>query len=302
MFIRGLLLSGFVLAPLFISNYWLHLATLAGIGAILALGLNVCYGYCGQINFGTAAFYGIGAYTSAILVTKLGLSFPLALFGALISSGSIAVMIGIPLLRLREHSLALGTFAFSVLFLAMVNEFVSITHGFDGFIVSPPIVWGYKLGNLFYYYFTVFLSLLTYSLCNSMLFSRVGRAMEAIRSDEVLALSVGINITKYKLLAFVLNGLFAGLAGVLLVCSKKFVAPQDFTIWTSILIVLMVVVGGVGNNLGVVMGGILFMLLPELLIPFKTYHVIVYGVVLIVIINFFPRGIMSFVPRKGKIV
>ena len=297
-YISGLLLTALALAPVFISDYWSHLLTLAGVGSILALGLNIFYGYCGQINFGVAAFYGIGGYISAILGTKFGLPFPLALIGALAGSSLIAVIVGFPLLRLREHSLALGTFAFTILFYALVNEFDKLTGGFDGFILRPTVLMGVKLGYIFWYYFTLISSLIAYLLSNYLYHSRVGRAMTCIRSDESLAMSVGISINRYKLLGFLLNCLFSAFAGVILVHSKQFVAPQDYTIWTSVLVVLMVVIGGVGSNLGAVLGGILFMILPEFLIYFKTYQVMVNGLVLIVVLIFFPKGLGGLIDRR----
>ena len=293
-----LFLIGLVIGPLFLPYYWLHLITLAGVGSILALGLNIFYGYCGQINFGVAAFYGIGAYISAILGTKYGLSFPLAALCALVGSGLVGLIIGVPLLRLREHSLALGTFAFTLLFAALVNQFEKLTGGFDGFILDPTKLAGFELGYIFWYYFTIICTLLVYFMCQYIYQSRVGRAMRCIRSDESLALSLGINIDGYKLLAFMLNCVLAALAGIILVYSKRFVAPQDYTIGTSVLVVLMVVIGGVGSNLGAVFGGVLLMFLPEFLIHFKTFQVMINGLILIVVLIFLPKGLAGIASRR----
>jgi branched-chain amino acid transport system permease protein len=286
-----------LLLPVLVGKYYLYLAKLAGIGIILAIGTNIFFGYCGQINFGVAAFYALGAYISTLLQLKLGLNFfaafPITLAVCLLAS----LIISVPLLRLRHHTLALGTVAFASVIYLILNTWISITGGEDGLSVPKAFFFGYKMGSKFNYYLIVVFAVLSFLSCHRLISSRIGRAMKAIREDEVAALSMGINSAHYRRLAFMINGLFAGLAGVLFAQESGWINPSSFHMWTNVVILVMVVVGGSGSNFGAALGGAIIMLLPHLLGPFQQYHVLIYGILLALIVRFAPGGIGGFVQK-----
>jgi branched-chain amino acid transport system permease protein len=290
--ILGLLV---LLFPVLLSKYYLSLVKLAGIGIILSLGMNIFFGYCGQINFGGAAFYALGAYISALLQLKLGLHFFAALPLTLVACLLAALIIGVPLLRLRHHTLALGTVAFAMVIYLILNTWISLTGGEDGLAVPKLLFYGYKGGSTFYYYFILVFVVLSYLTCHFLVSSRVGRAMRAIREDEVAALSMGINSGHYIRLAFMLNGLFCGLSGILFAQESGWITPSTFHLWTNVVLILMVVVGGVSSNFGAVLGGAIIMLLPQVLGAFQQYHVLIYGLILALTLRFMPRGIVGFI-------
>ncbi len=283
--------------PMLLSKYYLYLVKLSGIGIILALGTNIFFGYCGQINFGAAAFYALGAYISAILQVRLGLpffaAFPLTLTGCLLAS----LIVGVPLLRLRHHTLALGTVAFASVVYLVLNTWITFTGGEDGLAMPKVSFFGYKAGSHFYYYLILIFAVLSYLMCHYLVCSRVGRAMKAIREDEVAALSTGINSGHYRMLAFMLNGLLSGLAGILFAQESAWITPSTFHLWTNVVIILMVVVGGAGSNFGAALGGAIIMLLPQLLGAFQQYHVLIYGLLLALTLRFMPQGIGDFVHK-----
>lgn len=277
--------------PAVLSKYYLSLAKLAGIGIILALGMNIFFGYCGQVNFGGAAFYALGAYISALLQLKLGLhlfmALPLTLFACVLA----ALIIGMPLLRLRHHTLALGTVGFALVIYMVLNTWISLTGGEDGLAVPKASFLGYKAGGIFYYYFILAFVVLSYLGCHFLASSRIGRAMKAIREDEIAARAMGVNSGHYIRLAYMLNGLLCGLAGILFAQESGWITPSTFHLWTNVVLILMIVVGGAGSNLGAVLGGGIIMLLPQVLGAFQQYFVLIYGLLLALTLRFIPRGI-----------
>jgi len=290
---------GFMLAlvaclPLFVNRYYLHLAIMSGLGVILALGLNLLYGYSGQINFGVAAFYAIGAYAVALLQAKAGLYFFASLAIALIIAVLVALIISLPLLRLRHLGLALGTLAFAVIIYSLACAMRDFTGGSDGLVVPKLVLLGYKAGTTFYFYMVLVLAIACYLACHHLVSSKIGRALMAIREDESAALASGINVDRYKRLAFTINALFTALAGGIYAQHAGFIAPALFDVHFNLLGILMVVVGG-PSNLGSVIGGIFIMLLPEFVIAFKGYHIMAYGLILVLVLMFMPRGITGLI-------
>lgn len=286
-----------LLLPVMVGKYYLYLAKLSGIGIILALGTNIFFGYCGQVNFGVGAFYALGAYVSTLLQLNLGLNFfiafPLTLVACLLSS----LIISFPLLRLRHHTLALGTVAFASVIYLVLNTYIGVTGGEDGLAVPKPFFFGYEMGGKFNYYLILAFVVLSIFSCHWLMSSRIGRAMKAIREDEVASLSMGINSTHYRRLAFTINGVFAGLAGVLFAQETGWINPSSFHLWTNVVIILMVVVGGPGSNFGAILGGAIIMLLPHLLGSFQKYDVLIYGILLALTLRFVPEGIGGFVQK-----
>lgn len=282
-----------LILPLVVGQYYQQMAALAGIGVILALGMNIFFGYCGQINFGASGFYALGAYSAVLLQTRLHWHFFIALPAAVVITGVFAYLVGIPILRLRGHTLALGTLSFGLVVFMVIEAMVWLTGGGDGIYMPKLFLFGHRMREMFDYYLVLVFAVLSYLACHYLVSSRVGRAMKAIREDETAALAMGIKVARYKSLAWVLNGVFGGLAGVLFLKHSGWICPTYFEVWTSIIILVMVVFGGTGSNLGAVVGGAIIMILPQALSSFREYRVLVNGAILVLILVFMPKGIVG---------
>lgn len=294
--IAGIVLVAIAIGfPYATGTYIIYLASVAGIGVIVALGLNIGMGYCGVTNLGVSGWYGIAAYTCTLLQLRLGLNFFVAVLVTLAVSILITAIISVPLLRLRHMFLALGTMAFASVIQILIEGLIGITGGEEGLAVPKTILFGHQMGELFSYYLILISVIVCYLVSARIASSRVGRAMRSIAQDEVAALAMGINALEYRRLALIINGLFASLAGCLWAQFQGFIGPANFTIWFSLVAVLMVVIGGIANNIGAVLGGIVMMLLPEQLSAFQEYLPLVYGMLLVLVLVFMPRGIMGLV-------
>lgn len=275
-----------------IGNYPLEIINSAGIAIIFAISLNLVYGYCGQISFGHAGFYAIGGYAFALLQPHVG--FIPGLLLAIMFGALSAALIGLPLLRLRGHYLALGTLAFGIAVQVLALQWVDLTGGPWGISVDPPRLFGGRLRSNFYYTVLV-ATAIGFVLSVNLVRSRYGRALQIIREDEAVAGALGVNTVLTKLTIFALSGALAALAGALYAAQNLFVTPALFGLGLSISPVVMVVLGGSGTPMGPVVGAILLTLLPEALHKFQEYHVLVYGVVLLLVLRFMPQGIVGLV-------
>jgi len=283
----------------------LNIATL-GIFVILSLSLNLIAGYTGLLSLCHAAFYGVGAYTTAILMTKAHFTF----LPSLIISGFIAAffgfLIGLPNLRLRGDYLAIATLGFSEIVKNIFLNWDSLTGGPKGISeIPPPSIFGIKFSayNKFQYLILIWIFVaITYFAIKRLTQSRFGRALEAIREDEVATLAMGIDVTKYKVFSFIIGAFFAGIAGSLFSVFIKVVVLNSFDFMLSIIILCMVVLGGMGNNLGAVLGATIIYFASELpkifgissLIP-PQFNQIIFGLILVLMMIYRPQGI---IPRK----
>jgi len=279
-----------------LNRYILHVGTFMCIMTILSVGLHIFFGICGQINFGCNGFYACGGYIASVLMINLKCHYFIALPLAVIGTGIITVLLGFAVLRLRHWVLALGTAAFGfAAFIAFRTVAVGLLGGDDGLFVSKLMIFGKKAGPSFYYYFalawTIISILGSYFLENS----RAGRAMKSIRADEVAAQVAGINIDHYIRMAFLLNGMYAGLAGALYAQWNRGVSPDSFTPDIAMLVLVYVVVGGLGRLSGAVIGTFILVLLPELLIPLKEYELLIYAVIFFLVIRFMSKGFVGTV-------
>jgi branched-chain amino acid transport system permease protein len=266
---------------------------LAGIYAILALGLSLFMGYAGQISLGHAAFFGIGAYTTAILTARHGFPPSVALLASAFSASAVAYLIGRPILKLKGYFLALATLGFGEIFLVIVREATHLTGGVIGIFGIP---WFSVIGFSFdtylkQYYLTwgVLAGLFIFS--KNLVRSKVGRALLAVAASEDAAASVGIDVPKAKLDIFVLGAAYAGLAGSLFACIMSTANPEAFSLGVTVLIVMMVILGGMGNIYGPIAGAILLTWLMDILSRYQEYSLPVYSVILILLLIFFPDGI-----------
>jgi len=279
-----------------VNNFFLHIVTFMCIMSILSIGLHIFFGLAGQINFGCNGFYAAGGYIVALLMIKAGLHYFIALPLAVIGTGILTLIVGVAVLRLRHWVLALGTTAFGfAAFITLRTVGVGFLGGDDGLFVSRLTLLGKKMGPYFYYYFILAWTILGILGAHFLENSRTGRAMKAIREDEVAASVMGIDVDHYVRIAFLLNGLYCGLAGALYSQWNRGVSPDNFNLNIAMLVLVFVVVGGLGRLAGAIIGTVILTALPELLIPLKEYELLIYALVFFLVIRFMSEGIVGTV-------
>lgn len=289
--------------PAFFSlDYYLHIFVMAGIHAMLAISLGLIIGFSGQVSLCHAAFYGIGAYGSALASLTLGLPFWLAMSVGGLSAGVFSYVLGRLVLRLKGHFLAITTAFFGVLVTVVLNNWVPVTKGPMGIPGIPrpglPAFLGpwtaFDSRVTYYYLVLVFVVGVTY-LVYSIVGSRLGRALIAIRENEELAQSLGIETMRYKVFAFTLGGGLAGIAGAFYAHYILFISPVTFTIGESINILVMVIFGGMTTLAGPIIGAAILTILPELLRMAGALRLVIYGLALMAFIVWMPQGIVGAV-------
>ena len=304
------LLGGAAAAPAWVWNpYHLHTLIMAGIFAVLALSLNLLLGYTGQLSLGHAAFFGIGAYATGLLTVKLDWSPWLGLVAAIALPAATGWAIGRLALKLRGAYFVLLTISFAgVVSLVSIN-WMDLTNGPLGLPGVPPLdvaLPGLPALSLrakgAYYYLVLAAVALCYLVCSALIHSRIGRALIALRENETLAESVGINGTHYLVLAAVLSAAMAGLGGGLYAHYTRFVSPEVFLFSYTVTMVIMVVAGGKGTLAGPVVGAVIFTVLPEALRALASWQwqMLLYGIVLIAVLFFLPRGIVPALQERMK--
>ncbi len=286
------------LLPLGIEEFYLYVIRLIIIYAISALGLNLFMGYCGQINVGSAGFFCFGAYVPTMLGIKFGWHYLAAFPFMLVCAFLLAWGVSYPLLRLKGHAMAIGTLSFALAIYLIAERFPALTGGADGIVVPPVALLGHTLGNLFYYYFILVFGLAAYLMCHFLVDSRIGRAWKAIREEEAAAAAMGVDVDRYKRLAWLINCLLASLAGSLFAQQTGFLSPTNFSLWTNIVVLVMIVVGGLGINLGSIVGAVIMTSLPYLLISIQQYILFTQGMVLAVCLTCFPYGVVGSISRR----
>lgn len=300
------LLAALVALPWLVAGgYLLHVMIVIFLFVILAVGLDLVMGYCGQYSFAQGAFYGIGAYTTAILHRDFGLGFWETLPLGIVVAGLFGLLLGIPALRLRSHFLAITTIAFQTIVFLVLSQWTSFTGGQYGLQVprvEPVALFGLTLFSFQatreFYFLALAIAAAAVLVAWRMAASRLGREWIAIHDDELLARAIGLDTTRGKLIAFVASAALAGAAGVLMAHYLRGVSPDDFTIWTSATIVAMVVVGGRATLLGPIVGAAIFTAMPEVLRATADYRLIIYGVLMIVMITFMPSGLVGLLRRR----
>lgn len=293
--------AALVLAPLILrSSYHIRLVNLVCIYAILLMGLNLLFGFTGQLSLGQQGFYAVGGYLVALLSGKLGLPLLPALVAAALAAALLGVVVGLPVLRLRGHYLAMATLAFGLLVQSLALRWVNLTGGSAGLAVPPARILGWE-ADRFFVYVAIALTLACHLVCRWLIRSRIGRAMQATGNDELAAEMVGIHTTSYKLLAFVTAALFSGLAGGLYGIISRHVAPEMAGIGVNIEVLTGTVLGGIGLLHGPVLGAVAVVLLPQLLARTQEYQLLVYGLLLLGTLLFLPRGLAGlFLPRGAE--
>jgi branched-chain amino acid transport system permease protein len=297
-FIWLLVLVAFLMfLPFVIGEYYAYLIRLIGVYAIAALGLNIFMGYCGQINFGSAAFFCIGAYGSTVLQVHLGWHFFLAFPAAMILNFFVTWGISFPLLRLRGHAMAIGTLSFAMATYLVSDRFPSLTGGSDGIMVPSTVIFESTVGEMFYYYLILAFVVGSYVVCYFLTSSPIGRALRAVKGDEVAAEALGSDAHHYKKLAWMMSGVLGGIAGGLYAQQAGFLGPSTFGLSTNITVLLMIIVGGLESNIGAVVGAVIITLLSYFLVTIEEYMVLVYGVILFCVLRFMPGGVVGLIAR-----
>lgn len=272
----------------------------AGINALVAIGLCVLMGYAGQVSLGQAGFYGIGAYVSAILSMKFGVPVVASLILAMAVASLAAVILAVPALRLKGHYLAVATLGFGEIIHVILNEWGP--GGPSGFGDIPHFgVFGHALTSTTGYFYLTWgcvVSLMIFSL--NVLNSRTGRALRAIHGSEMASVAMGLDIVVLKIKVFVLSAVYAALAGGLYAHYVTFISPSSFSLFYSILVLMMVVVGGITTVWGGIVGSVVITILPEVLRSFQEFDVLAYGLILTLSLLFFRRGFVPLLAERLK--
>ena len=291
-------------------EYVLHILILIGIYVILSVSLNLIVGYTGLLSIAHAAFYGVGAYVAALMALNLNSPFLVNIVCAVILSGLLGALVGIPSLRIRDDYFVIATFAFQVITFSVLNNWVSFTRGPMGLPGIPqPTILGVTISSHFGFLLLVgFFCALTLWVAGRIAQSPFGRVLKTIREDEVFAQAAGKNVGAYKVLVFVIGASMAAVAGVMYAYYISFVDPTSFTVMESILILTIVIIGGAGSMWGPVLGAVVLVVLPELLrfvgLPSAVaanLRQIIYGGLLVAMMMWRPQGLLGeYAFRKGE--
>jgi len=305
-----LFLIGIALSPLYWNEYNFYILNLAMVNLIGALGLNLLIGFTGLLSLGHAAFLGVGAYTSALLMTHFGIPLPLSVFCAGLVAAGFGLLVGIPSLRIKGFYLMVATLAFQFIIEYTIIHWESLTRGIRGIELPAPHFFGLSLGKHYAYFYFLFLlaALFMWGLKN-LNRSKIGRAFIAIRDNDVSAEIIGIPVFRYKLLAFALSSFYAGMAGALFSALQRSAIPEDYTFFKSIEYLAMVLIGGLGSLLGTIFGVLFITMVPEFLNvavsflakrydPNLTVYLgpvkdLVFGLLIILFIIFKPEGLVG---------
>ncbi len=299
----------FAVIPFTASSYFLYVANIIGIYSIAAVGLNLLIGYTGQISLGHGAFFGVGAYTAAILGSKAGVPFILAVPAAGIMTAAVGIVFGLPSARLKHLYLLIATLAGQFIIEYVLVQWESMTGGAQGIFLPAPAIFGVDLAADKKFFYVVFISfvLLTWFAVN-IVRTRYGRAFIAIRDNDLAAEGMGIPIFRYKLLAFAISSFYAGFAGALFAYYMMAITPEPFNLWLSIEYIAMIIIGGLGSIPGSVFGAVFIVLLNESLthiteflmnirasvgaaITIAPLREFVFGLAIVVFIIFEPKGL-----------
>jgi len=310
-YVPALIVLGiFVLAfPFLFSAYQVNIMTTALIYVVLGLGLNIVVGLAGLLDLGYVAFYAVGAYSYALLNHHYGLGFWTVLPIGAFMGAMFGVLLGFPVLRLRGDYLAIVTLGFGEIIRLVLENWNEFSFGPSGIANIPRpgffgIDFSLEASTRYIYFLMIAMALFTIFVVNRLQNSRIGRAWIALREDEIACQAMGIDKTKTKLTAFALGATWAGMVGVIFAAKTTFINPASFTFLESAIILSIVVLGGMGSIIGVIIGALVLILLPEYLRAFSEYRMLLFGAIMVIMMVFRPQGIVSGVRRtyqfKGK--
>ena len=294
-----------LLVPLFLKgSYFLNVLVFIGINTLLAVALNLLLGYAGQISLGHAAFFGLGAYVSGILTTRFPIDPWLALVAAAFCAALLAFVIGFPILKLKGHYLAMATLGFGIIMYIFFNETVDLTGGPSGLSGIPnlhlgPLIFDNDRNN-YYLVWAITLGVMLLSINLSQ--SRIGRALRAINDSEVAARVMGVNARILKVQIFTISALVSAIAGSLYAHTMTFISPTSFGFNFSVELLTMIIIGGLGSIYGSFLGAAILTMLPEFLRVFRDFDIVIYGLMLILITMFMPKGLIGGLEALAKII
>lgn len=282
-----------LLLPLFLGKYSVFLLCLLAIYALVSLGLNLLMGYTGQIAAGHAGFLAIGAYFTAIVSESVQwLPCPIILFLAGIFTGIIGFFLGIPILRLKGFYIAMATLAFGVVVSEVILQWSSLTGGDDGFSVPTARIAGFAFDSDFkLFYLIIPVTIIMTILAKNLVNGYIGRAFIALRESEVAAQTIGIDLAKYKTIAFAISAFYTGVAGGLFAYLITFLSPDAFTTELSMDFIAMIVIGGMGSILGSIIGAVILTGMQQILAGLLDLQILIFGLSLIIFMIFMPGGI-----------
>lgn len=301
-----------VALPFLASPFWLTVANQIGIAVVGAVGLNILTGYTGQISLGQGGFLAVGAYTSGLLVARSGMPTLAAIVIAVGFTALVGAVFGLPALRLKGLYLAIATLAAQFIILWLVRNWNAVTGGVDSLFVSSPQLFGFTLETDFAWYWVIgAVAALAVITSRNLFRTGVGRAFMAIRDQDIAAEAIGVNLTRYKVLAFAVSSGFVGLAGALTAHWTNIVTFERFTLSVSILYLAMIIVGGLGSTLGSVLGAGFMIAVPSLLKrgaqnlegsfiarELPAIELFVFGLVIVLFLIFEPRGLARIWQRS----
>ena len=283
-------------------DYLIHILILIGIYGILGLSLNLIVGYAGLLSITQAAFYGIGAYVTAILLTSVGMNFFLSVIIGMVITAILSLLIGFVLSKFNDDYYALGSFGFNVIIYSVLLNWQDLTRGPLGIPgITRPSLFGYTFSDNFsFLILVVIFGLLVYGACAYITNSSFGRVLKAIREDEQAIKVFGYHTLWYKLAIFVIGAMMASIAGALFASYITFIDPSTFTLNESIFLLAIIILGGLANNKGAVLGAVVLILLPEVLrfVGFPSdiaaqMRQVVYGLILILLMLYRPQGMIG---------
>lgn len=297
-----ILAFGLVMAvcPFFLNAYWTDLLNNVGLYAILALSLNVILGHAGLFHMGHAAFYAIGAYTVAILNTSYGVPVLWLMPLAGLLAGIFALVVARPIIHLRGDYLLIVTIGIvEIVRIALINNVFGITGGANGiFGIDRPTVFGFRIAKPMHFFYLIWgFAAVTIFLLNRLEDSRFGRALLYIKEDEVAASGNGINVAWYKLTAFIIGAVWAGMAGTLYAAKMTIIAPESFSFDESVILFSIVILGGAGSIPGVLLGAFLLIGLPEIFRGLAEYRMLVFGAAMVLMMIFRNQGLLPPRPK-----
>jgi ABC-type branched-subunit amino acid transport system permease subunit len=286
--------------PTLADNYILYVMSRLFVYVLVALGLNILIGYTGQVSLGHAAFFAIGAYTAAVLAEAWRWPSVLCVLAAAAFSAVVGYLLGLPCLRLSGLYLAMATLGFTLIVQEMLLQLAVITHGSEGMSVRPASILGVTFDtDSRKYYLLLAIATVMLVVARNVVRGRTGRAFLAIRDNERAAEAMGVNLARYKTIAFAISALYTGLAGALSAYLVGFLDPQEFSFFLSIQFITIIILGGLASLLGSVLGAGFLIILPELLAGLDVWQALVYGVITVLTIIFMPFGLSGAIRRFG---
>jgi branched-chain amino acid transport system permease protein len=278
------------------NAYLMLILSLSGIFVIASIGLDLLFGYSGQISIGQAAFYAVGAYTSAILTTKLGVSVWLGMLAGGVLATIFAALVALPICKLVHMFLALVTIGIGELTHQAIINLPDLTGSFTGVRAIPmPRIGDYVFNASSYYYIVLAVVVLSLLVKQRIVDSRIGRAFIAIRENSDAANAMGINVTYYKVVAFACSAAFTGIAGALYAHYIGFISPESFTLDQSVLFLTAVLCGGMGTLVGPIIGAVVITVINEAIQVLGSYQMLVYGIFIVVAVIYVPEGLVGVV-------